>query len=300
MASSTTLRVFVILSLSLLPFKVRAWDNITLVDDLSNLVPRLVLNRFAIPDANVMLDKIYGADVARSNWLHMTAFDREDFHSDDPDALPGLSSRASKHQGDVEVGNTVVCVYFSPTPVPQTHRIQQQCAYFAHVGIGSPPTTYTLVVDTGSANTWIKDPTRGGVSYSKTKSSHPTGNRVSMTYSDGGFEGFEYLDEVHLAGVTAHQQSIGVAYKSSAFSYFDGVLGYVTHLVHLCARLTCCHDISIGPSDLNRHSVMSREETSTVVDTLYMQRSILGHSFGLWFSPARRGTAAPGEISLGE
>nr|VWO95088.1 Aspartyl proteinase [Ganoderma boninense] len=46
--------------------------------------------------------------------------------------------------------------------------------YTAEVGIGSPPTTYKLIVDTGSANTFVG----ANKSYVKTSTSHDTGKAV--------------------------------------------------------------------------------------------------------------------------
>nr|VWP02632.1 Cytochrome P450 33C9 [Ganoderma boninense] len=46
--------------------------------------------------------------------------------------------------------------------------------YSASVGVGSPATTYDLLIDTGSSNTWVG----AGKSYVKTKTSVDTGNTV--------------------------------------------------------------------------------------------------------------------------
>jgi cathepsin E len=104
--------------------------------------------------------------------------------------------------------------------------------YVAHVGVGTPPTTYTLIVDTGSANTWISDPTKGGMPYARTKTSHGTGNRVGVKYASGYFKGNEFLDDLTLGkGLRAEQQSIGVAYQHRGYNYWDGILGYVVILM---------------------------------------------------------------------
>lgn len=52
--------------------------------------------------------------------------------------------------------------------------------YTAEVLIGTPPTSYTLLVDTGSANTWIG----AGKAYVKTGSSVDTGRTVVSPRSD--------------------------------------------------------------------------------------------------------------------
>lgn len=50
----------------------------------------------------------------------------------------------------------------------------QAVTYVASVEIGSPPTSYELIVDTGSSNTWIG----AGKAYVKTSTSVQTSNRV--------------------------------------------------------------------------------------------------------------------------
>ena len=58
--------------------------------------------------------------------------------------------------------------------------VNQLTHYTVEVGIGSPATTYTLLVDTGSANTWIG----AGKAYVKTGSSVDTGRTVVSARSD--------------------------------------------------------------------------------------------------------------------
>ena len=65
---------------------------------------------------------------------------------------------------------------------PDLRAVNALTHYTVEVGIGSPATTYTLLVDTGSANTFI------GVSkaYNKTSTSKDTGNSVvSQLLSEG-------------------------------------------------------------------------------------------------------------------
>lgn len=61
--------------------------------------------------------------------------------------------------------------------------------YTVEVGVGSPPTNYTLLVDTGSSNTWIGASTP----YVQTSTSQDTGNMVSVTYGSGMFSGEECM-----------------------------------------------------------------------------------------------------------
>lgn len=59
--------------------------------------------------------------------------------------------------------------------------------YVASVGVGSPATSYSLLIDTGSSNTWLG----AGKSYVKTSTSKSTGKRVSVSYGSGEFSGTE-------------------------------------------------------------------------------------------------------------
>lgn len=98
----------------------------------------------------------------------------------------------------------------------------QAVTYVASIGVGSPATSYSLIVDTGSSNTWVG----AGKAYVKTSTSVKTSNSVSVTYGSGSFSGTEYLDQVTIAsGLVIPNQSIGVASTSSGFSGVDGILG---------------------------------------------------------------------------
>lgn len=46
--------------------------------------------------------------------------------------------------------------------------------YTTSVGVGSPATQYTLLIDTGSSNTWVG----AGKAYVKTSTSKSTGQKV--------------------------------------------------------------------------------------------------------------------------
>ena len=61
--------------------------------------------------------------------------------------------------------------------------------YTVDVGVGTPPTNYTLLIDTGSSNTWV-----GAMkAFVQTSSSQDTGNMVSVTYGSGMFSGEECM-----------------------------------------------------------------------------------------------------------
>ncbi|KAI6007641.1 aspartic peptidase domain-containing protein [Pisolithus orientalis] len=149
--------------------------------------------------------------------------------------------------------------------------------YVAQVGIGSPPTEYTLLVDTGSSNTWIG----ANQPYTPTSTSHYTGNTVSVSYGSGNFSGGEYIDTVSLGnGLTINQQSIGVATRSQGLSGtgIDGILG-------------------LGPADLTQGTVSNTNTVPTVVDNLYSQGTISSAVLGVYFIPAANSNS--GELTFG-
>ncbi|KAI0733299.1 aspartic peptidase domain-containing protein [Fomitopsis betulina] len=160
------------------------------------------------------------------------------------------------------------------TPVTNT-----AVSYVASVGVGSPATQYTLIVDTGSSNTWVGAST----AYVATSSSTDTNQAVSVSYGSGSFSGTEYLDTVTLAsGLSITQQSIGVASKSSGFTGVDGILG-------------------IGPEDLTEGTLTNEPDTliATVVQNAYKQGLISTQEIGVAFAPTTSTSDANGVITFG-
>jgi hypothetical protein len=151
--------------------------------------------------------------------------------------------------------------------------------YIAKVGVGSPATTYDLVVDTGSSNTWVGSNT----AYVKTSTSVSTGQPVDVGYGSGYFSGTEYTDTVTLStGLTITKQSIGVASSSSGFSGVDGILG-------------------IGPVDLTVGTLtnLPTSKIPTVTDNLHSQGTIAQNVIGIFFGPTTSQTVTNGEITFG-
>ncbi|KAG8221341.1 aspartic peptidase domain-containing protein [Butyriboletus roseoflavus] len=148
--------------------------------------------------------------------------------------------------------------------------------YTAEVGVGIPPTYHTLLVDTGSSNTWI------GASqpYTPTNSSVNTNNTVSQTYGSGGFSGEEWLDTVTLtSSLVIDQQSIGVASSAQGVNGFDGILG-------------------LGPIDLTGNTVNNTLQVPTVTDNLYTQKKIAEEVLGVFFAPVSEPNSN-GELTFG-
>ncbi|KAG9312020.1 aspartic peptidase domain-containing protein [Chiua virens] len=136
--------------------------------------------------------------------------------------------------------------------------------YTAQVGVGTPPAYHTLLVDTGSSNTWVG----ANQSYTPTNSSIDTGDSVNVVYGSGSFFGEEWLDNVTLTSdLVISEQSIGVASWTVGISGFDGILG-------------------LGPAGLTQYTVGNTSQVPTVTDNLYAQGKISQNMLGVSFVPA--------------
>ncbi|KAG2071086.1 acid protease [Suillus decipiens] len=159
------------------------------------------------------------------------------------------------------------------------HVTSNDIGYTVSIGVGQPPTNYTLLVDTGSANTWIGASTP----YVPTGSSISIGP-VGSIYGSGYFAGTEYLDIVTLSPELAiTPQSIGVATASDGIDV-DGILG-------------------IGPTDLTLNTLQNHptQTIPTVTDNLYEQVSIPAAVLGIFFQPegGPSGSGNSGELTFG-
>ncbi|KAI0917457.1 hypothetical protein AcW1_007348 [Taiwanofungus camphoratus] len=149
--------------------------------------------------------------------------------------------------------------------------------YTASVGVGSPATQYTLLIDTGSSNTWVGADKK----YVQTSTSQDTGDSVNVSYGSGSFSGTEYTDTVTLVqGLVIQNQSIGVASTAQGFSGVDGILG-------------------IGPVDLTQGTVSNTTTIPTVTDNLFAQGTISEDSVGISFEPSTTANAMNGELTFG-
>lgn len=122
------------------------------------------------------------------------------------------------------------------------------------IQVGSPPTTFEVLVDTGSSNLVVG---ARNITYKPTKTSVNTGESVFVSYGGGSINGTEFLDEVTLGGITAVNQSIGASRVSTGFDQFDGILG-------------------LGPPDLTLGTLIDSPQTSipTLPETLAAQKKI--------------------------
>jgi cathepsin E len=154
-------------------------------------------------------------------------------------------------------------------------------SYIAAIGVGSPATTYQLIVDTGSSNTWVG----ATQAYVKTSTSVQTSNSVAVTYGSGSFSGTEFTDQVTIAsGLVIPKQSIGVASTSTGFTGVDGIIG-------------------IGPVDLTDDTLSPATTTliPTVTDNLFSAGTIPAHEIAVSFEPitGTSGVELNGELTWG-
>ncbi|KIM81111.1 hypothetical protein PILCRDRAFT_821935 [Piloderma croceum F 1598] len=151
--------------------------------------------------------------------------------------------------------------------------------YTANVGVGTPPTEYTLLIDTGSSNTWVGS----RKSYVKTSSSTDTGQAISVSYGSGNFSGEEFTDTVTLSpSLVIKKQSIGVASTSEGFTTVDGIIG-------------------VGPTDLTLNTLTSdpNQEIPTVTDNLFAQGKIPAAVLGISYAPIIIANVTNGELTFG-
>ncbi|KAH8099771.1 acid protease [Cristinia sonorae] len=160
--------------------------------------------------------------------------------------------------------------------IPATNQLVE---YTVNVGVGSPATTYELLIDTGSSNTWVG----ANKAFVKTSTSVQTKDRVSVTYGSGDFSGNEFTDTVSLGnGLTIKSQSIGVATRADGFDDVDGILG-------------------IGPVDLTTGTLNPDTRTAipTVTDNLFSQGIISSNLVSVSFEPTNSESITNGELTFG-
>ncbi|KAG2076186.1 acid protease [Suillus decipiens] len=160
---------------------------------------------------------------------------------------------------------------------PSVNATNAVVTYTADIGVGSPATYYTLLLDTGSSNTWI-----GAIKpYKLTNTSRDTGNKFYVPYGDCGYVfGEEYTDTLTLnPDLVIDSQSIGVAFNHSELNDgLDGLLG-------------------LGPVDLTQGTINNTYEAATVTDNLYTQKKISSEVLGVFFAPASNDSS--GELTFG-
>ncbi|KAF9015688.1 aspartic protease [Cyathus striatus] len=185
-------------------------------------------------------------------------------------------AKALKARGQAKVAG------FSEASIINEPVENQVVTYVASVGVGSPATTYSLLIDTGSSNTWVG----ADKAYVKTSTSTQTSNRVSVTYGSGSFSGNEFTDTVTLAsGLVIPKQSIGVATRSSGFDGVDGILGIIT--ITYVMLLTDTLSPATGST------------VPTVTGNLFANGVITSNEIGISFEPTTSQDVVNGELTWG-
>ncbi|KAF8588745.1 aspartic peptidase A1 [Ramaria rubella] len=171
----------------------------------------------------------------------------------------------------------------SPDAVIGVSVTNAATTYTASVGVGDPATQYTLLIDTGSSNTWVG----AGKKFVHTSTTVQTSDKVAVTYGSGDFSGTEFTDQVTLAtGLVIKTQSIGVASQSEGFEGVDGILGI---------------GMSLCPVDLTLDTLTpgANTEIPTVTDNLFSQGTITSHEVGVSFEPTTSASVTNGELTFG-
>ncbi|KAK0464208.1 acid protease [Desarmillaria tabescens] len=149
--------------------------------------------------------------------------------------------------------------------------------YTTTVKVGQSAQVFTLLIDTGSSNTWVG----ADKEYVPSSSSKSTRKTVNVSYGSGSFTGTEYTDQVELAAdLVIDEQSIGVASSAEGFSGVDGILG-------------------IGPVDLTEGTVGGSGTIPTVTDNLKSEGKIDKESIGISYVPTTGTDMANGELTFG-
>nr|XP_055190182.1 renin isoform X2 [Nyctereutes procyonoides] len=124
----------------------------------------------------------------------------------------------------------------STSPVVLTNYLDTQ--YYGEIGIGSPPQTFKVIFDTGSANLWVPS-TKCSPLYtaceihclydsSESSSYMENGTTFTIRYGSGKVKGFLSQDLVTVGGITV-TQTFGEVTELPLIPFmlakFDGVLG---------------------------------------------------------------------------
>ncbi|EJD07268.1 acid protease [Fomitiporia mediterranea MF3/22] len=137
--------------------------------------------------------------------------------------------------------------------------------YTIEVGVGANDEKFTLLIDTGSSNTFVG----ANKQYEPSETAEDTGNTVKVSYGSGSFTGEQYNDRVSLASnLVIPKQGLSVTTKDKAkgFEDVDGILG-------------------IGPVALTVGTVSDGKEVPTVTDNLYEEKLIPNNSLGIFYAP---------------
>ncbi|EIN11545.1 acid protease [Punctularia strigosozonata HHB-11173 SS5] len=150
--------------------------------------------------------------------------------------------------------------------------------YLASVDVGSPATTFNLLIDTGSSNTWVGADTP----FTETQTTTCNGDEMEVIYGSGLVFGLECTDQVALSpDLVIPEQGIGVALIQEGFGDgIDGILG-------------------IGPVDLTDGTTLDGEEVPTVTQNLFNQGTITSNIVSVFFAPSNEEESTNGQLTFG-
>ncbi|KAI1786242.1 family A1 protease [Ganoderma leucocontextum] len=169
---------------------------------------------------------------------------------------------------------------FKQTALFDVPATNQAVDYTTTVGVGNPPKNFTLLIDTGSSNTWFGAQLLTNPFVPTT--SALTGNLVEVMYGSGFVIGQEFTDTVHLGDLAIENQSFGGALVAEGFDDVDGILG-------------------IGPVALTCGTLIPAvtDCIPTVTDNAFTQGLISAHEIGISFEPTSSLDNANGELTFG-
>ncbi|KAH9482175.1 Polyporopepsin [Psilocybe cubensis] len=160
----------------------------------------------------------------------------------------------------------------------------QAVSYVASLEIGTPsstsrPNTFSLIVDTGSSNTWFGAGTTKYIS----GTAEQDYDLVAVQYGSGYFIGDEIHDVVTLApGFNVSNQSLGKSFLAKGFSDVDGILG-------------------LGPTQLTKGTLYPsvNDVIPTIMDNLYNQGLVSNYEVGIFFEATTDTNVSNGQLTFG-